>query len=85
MHLFIFSHYISLPQLAFDCMLKLTGVHIELMEDPDMVMFVEQNIRGGLSYISQRYSKVGKEKRKDGKQEFVDLLYVDGEESGEYR
>lgn len=36
------SHYISLPQLSFDCMLKKTGVKIEHLADPDKALFLEQ-------------------------------------------
>ena len=41
-------HYISLPQLAFQCMLKSTSVTIECLSDPDMILFLESNIRGGM-------------------------------------
>ena len=67
-------HYISLPQLAYDSMLKLTKVEIELMTDPDMLLFFEQSIRGGVSFINQRHCKV-KEKEDD----HVDMIYIDGE------
>jgi hypothetical protein len=39
-------HYVSAPQLAFDGMLKMTKVEIELLTDIDQVLFLEQNIRG---------------------------------------
>jgi uncharacterized C2H2 Zn-finger protein len=39
-------HYVSTPQMAFDGMLKMTKVKIELLSDIDQVLFVEQNIRG---------------------------------------
>jgi hypothetical protein len=42
----LFSHYISTPQLAFDCMLKSTKVEIEVLTDIDKILFVEQNLRG---------------------------------------
>jgi hypothetical protein len=52
---FFLSHYISLPQLAFSCMLKSTGVVIECLTDADMIFFLESNIRGGVSFINQRH------------------------------
>jgi len=52
------TNYISLPQLSFDCMLKDTKCQIELMNDPEMLLMVESNIRGGLSYINTRYISV---------------------------
>lgn len=48
-------HYLSTPQMAYDCMLKLTKVEIELLHDVDQILFIEQNIRGGVSYINQRH------------------------------
>jgi uncharacterized protein with PIN domain len=39
-------HYVSAPQLAFDGMLKMTKVEIELLTDIDQILFLEQNIRG---------------------------------------
>jgi hypothetical protein len=47
-------HFISLPQLAYACMLKQTKIKIDLLTDIDMILFFEQNLRGGLSYIAER-------------------------------
>ena len=41
-------------------MLKMAGVTLEIISDPDKYMFFEQGMRGGLSYINKRYSKVSK-------------------------
>ena len=68
-------HYISLPQLAFDCMLKMTQVSIECLTDIDMILFLESNVRGGVSFISQRHCEVPEPsvaKPSDPK-----LLYID--------
>ena len=46
--------YISFPQLAFDCCLKTLSEPIELMHDPDMVLMIEHNVRGGVSFITER-------------------------------
>ena len=69
-------HYISLPQMGYDLMLKKTGVEIELVSDADKLMFFEANINGGLSFINQRYCKATTD-QKDVKQH-VDMLYLDG-------
>ena len=46
-------------------MLKMTGVNLEKINDPDKYMFFEQGKRGGVSYINKRYSKTDNEYCKD--------------------
>lgn len=59
-------------------MLKSTKTELDLLTDVDQVLFVESNIRGGMSYISTRYAKAGKNTAADGKDFFMELLYIDG-------
>ena len=56
------SHYFSSPGLSWDAMLKVTGIKLELISDIDMHLLIEKVMRGGISYISKRYSKVDKNK-----------------------
>jgi len=52
--------YYTAPGLAWDAALKITGVNLELLSDPDMLLMVERGIRGirgGTSMISNRYGK----------------------------
>ena len=51
-------HYFSSPGLSWDAMLKMTGIELELISDDDMHLFIEKGMRGGISYISKRQSKV---------------------------
>ena len=51
-------HYISSPGLRWDTVLNMTGVGLDLSSDIDMYLFVESGMRGGISYITKRYSKV---------------------------
>lgn len=49
------SHYISLPAFAFDSMMKITNCKLELLADIDMVHFIESSIRGGVSFVNNRF------------------------------
>ena len=51
------AHFYTSPSLAWAACLKMTDVELELLTDPDMYLFVEEGIRGGISMISNRYSK----------------------------
>ena len=49
--------YYTSPGLAWDAMLKLTGVELELLHDPQMYLLIENGIRGGISTITKRHAK----------------------------
>ena len=49
--------YYTAPGLAWDACLKKTGVELELLSDPDMLLMFEKGIRGGISMISNRHGK----------------------------
>ena len=51
------AHYFTTPGLSWDAALKVTGINLELLSDIDMLLMVEKGIRGGVSMISNRYSK----------------------------
>ena len=60
-------------------MLNMTKVELELIPDPDMYIFFEKGTRGGVSYISNRYSKANNKylKSYDPKQESKHIIYLD--------
>ena len=50
-------HYVSSPGLAWDAMLQMTKINLDLITDTDMQLFIEKGIRGGISYIAHRYAE----------------------------
>ena len=50
-------HYFSSPGLSWDAMLKMTDVKLEKISDIEKYLFIEKEIRGGVSYIAKRYAK----------------------------
>ena len=51
------AHYYTSPGLSWDAMLKHTKVKLDLLTDIDMILMVEQGMRGGISMISNKYAK----------------------------
>ena len=51
------SQYLPAPGISWDAMLKMTIIKLEHISDPEMYKFFEKGTRGGISYISNRYSK----------------------------
>ena len=49
-------HYLSAPALSLNAMLSMTQIELGLISDADMYLFYEKGMRGGISYISKRYS-----------------------------
>ena len=51
------AHFLSLPGLAWQACLKKTNVKLELLTDYDMLLMVEEGIRGGICHLIHRYAK----------------------------
>ena len=72
-------HYFSCPGLSWDAMLKMTNVELELMTDVDMYLFIEKGLRGGISYIANRYGKANNKymKEYDENETSKYIMYLD--------
>ena len=51
------AHFSSLPGLAWQACLKKTNIKLELLTDYDMLLMVEEGIRGGICHSIHRYAK----------------------------
>jgi hypothetical protein len=74
-------YFYSIPTLAWNSMLKFTGIEIELITDVDMYLFIEKSIRGGISQVSKRYSKANNIYMKENFNSKLDsnyIVYLDG-------
>ena len=73
------SNYLRAPGLSWDAMLNVTKIKLELIPDPGMYIFFEKGTIGGISYISNRYSKANNKylKSYDPKQELKHTRYLD--------
>ncbi|WAQ95244.1 hypothetical protein MAR_027934, partial [Mya arenaria] len=72
--------YYKAPGLAWDAALKLTKVELELLTDPDMLLMIENGIRGGFSTIMTRYGKANNKymgDEFDPKKDSTYLQYLD--------
>ena len=72
-------HYFTSPGLSWDAMLKMTNIKLELMTDVDMFQFIEKGLRGGISYIANRYGKANNKymKSHDEKAPSKYIMYLD--------
>ena len=60
---------VSLPGYTWHCGLKYTGIKLQTLQDKDMILLLENNIRGGISSVmDDRYIKSDKNKK---------ILYID--------
>ena len=51
------SRYLSAPALSWDALANMTKNQLEIITDLDMYISFEKGMRGGVSYIFNRYSE----------------------------
>ena len=50
------AHFYTAPGLAWKACLKKTGVNLELLKDPDMLLMFERGIRGGITQSVDKWA-----------------------------
>ncbi|MCG8571961.1 MAG: endonuclease VII domain-containing protein [Spirochaetes bacterium] len=72
-------HYFTSPGLAWDAMLKMTKISLELITDIDQQLFVEKGMRGGISCITHRHAKANNKymENYDPQKESSYIMYLD--------
>ena len=72
-------HYFTSPGLSWDAMLKMTNIKLELMTNIDIFQFIEKGMRGGISYIANRYGKANNKymREYDEKAPSKYIMYLD--------
>jgi hypothetical protein len=58
-------NYVGAPSLAWDTMLLMTGVELDLLKDSDMYLFFERGIRGCQSVIFNKYAEANNKYMED--------------------
>ena len=51
------NHFLGIPGLSFNIMLKISKVKLELISNPKICNFFRNSIRGGMSFIVTRRAK----------------------------
>jgi len=61
-------HYYSLPMVAYDAVLKISGIRLDYINDPTMHLWLEQAIRGG-------YVGIGSQRTAQANNKYMGSLY----------
>ena len=73
------AHFLSLPGLTWQACLKKTNIELELLTDYDMLLMVEEGIRGGICHSIHRYAKANNKymKNYNNNEESSYIQYLD--------
>ena len=59
------AKFLSAPGLAWQAVFKKTKVYLDLLTDIDMLLLVENGIKGGICHSIYRYAKINNKYMKD--------------------
>ena len=74
------AHFYMTPGLAWKVCLKRTGIKLELLTDPDMLLMFERGIRGGITQAVRKYAAANNPymgDKFDPKEDTTYLQYLD--------
>ena len=73
------AHFLSLPGLAWQACLKKTNIKLELLTDYDMLLMVEEGLRGGICHSIHRHAKANNKymENYDENKESAYIQYLD--------
>ena len=60
-----YENFVSFPGLAWQACLKKTNVELELLKDYDVLLMIEEGIRGGICHAVNRYAHANNHYMKD--------------------
>ena len=74
------THFVSAPGLAWQTWLKMTNVKLELLTDENMLLMVEEGIRGGICQAIHHYESANNKYMKNYNKNVISsyLHYLDG-------
>lgn len=74
------AYYLTIPGLAWDSAFKMTGAIVDLVKDVDTYCFIEEGIRGGMTFVNKHHITSNTPRLPetyDPTKDEVDLLYID--------
>ena len=70
------AHFYASPGLASCACLKCTGIRLELLTDPDMLLMFERGIRGGITQAVRKYASANNKYMGDKFNPNEDTIYL---------
>ena len=70
------AHFYTSPGLAWKACSKHTGIRLELLTDPDMLLMFERRIRGGITQAVRKYTLANNKYMRDKFNPNEDTIYL---------